>query len=891
MSNLLERSSLVLTPTAYNNGEALCIKPDDASGDFQFSRNSAATRVNAQGLVENVQILSSNLVQNGDFSEEGVEEVSNGSFSQEGVQLVTNGDFATDSDWGLQTGWSISGGSLNAVNTNGIAFQSSLGLVIGKTYKVSLNTSNYVSGSARLKLGGSAYQNISTTDSFQEFYFIPTSNTDNIIFSYLSTFTGSIDNVSVREVGQDWDLAANWSIAEDKAVSNGASGNLYQSGIIVTGKQYKIQVTVSDYVSGNVQVSAGAVPRGTMSANGTYTFYQTASSTSNFFVISNIFNGSITNISVKEVGMDWVLGTGWEIGNNLINFSNSTGTELSQALSTTIGKYKIKFDLNITSGTCQTSFASPGTSIIESFTTSGTKEVIIETTSNYSKFRFVGVGGSDLSITNISVIEITDDTNLPRINYEGFSYQDALGSEEIVNGGFDNGSANWSAIRGSIQSVNDEGVFTIGGTELNSLVQSNVFTVGKKYILEFYAKSQTYNTNIFTAYLGVDSVIQEQAVSSEFQKWKYIVNPNQTNLQIGLYNASYENIIFDNVSVKEYLGKSVVPNSGCGSWLFEPQSTNLVTQSETYGSGTFFSGTSGSTIDNTTSISPSGEANATQITSTGAGKIQSIAITTLSQNTDYAFSFYAKNVDATEVKSRVLAIGGSGGSGLNTVSYINEISTENWSRITHNFNTGTHTTFYLYMSNELNSGGTIQLWGAQLEALDYATSYIPTSGSQVTRNQDLCTNGGSLATINSTEGTLYAEIASLSNIVPSNYISLSDGTYSNRISILYTLGTNVIRAFLRLGGAVQADMTFTVSDITEFHKVAFKFKENDFALWIDGVEVATDTSGSTLPNGTLTKLAFSEISTTGGLFRGKTKAVAVWKEALSDSELQSLTTI
>ena len=99
MANLLDRASVVLTATAYNNGEALCIKPDDASGDFTFSRNSAATRVNAQGLVENVQILSSNLVQNGDFSEEGSEEVSNGSFSQEGVEQVTNGNFATDSDW------------------------------------------------------------------------------------------------------------------------------------------------------------------------------------------------------------------------------------------------------------------------------------------------------------------------------------------------------------------------------------------------------------------------------------------------------------------------------------------------------------------------------------------------------------------------------------------------------------------------------------------------------------------------------------------------------------------------------------------------------------------------------------------------------------------------
>ena len=92
MSNLLDKASIILTPTAYNNGEALCVKPSDGSGDFDFSRNSAATRVNAQGLVENVQILSSNLVQNGDFSEEGAEEVSNGSvFTRGGRSLVTNG--------------------------------------------------------------------------------------------------------------------------------------------------------------------------------------------------------------------------------------------------------------------------------------------------------------------------------------------------------------------------------------------------------------------------------------------------------------------------------------------------------------------------------------------------------------------------------------------------------------------------------------------------------------------------------------------------------------------------------------------------------------------------------------------------------------------------------
>jgi hypothetical protein len=74
MANLLQKASIVLTPTAYNNNRVMCVKPSDGNGDLTFSRNSAATRVNAQGLVENVQILSSNLVQNGDFSEEGAEE-------------------------------------------------------------------------------------------------------------------------------------------------------------------------------------------------------------------------------------------------------------------------------------------------------------------------------------------------------------------------------------------------------------------------------------------------------------------------------------------------------------------------------------------------------------------------------------------------------------------------------------------------------------------------------------------------------------------------------------------------------------------------------------------------------------------------------------------------
>ncbi len=64
----------------FNYWDNVSVK-EDLSGDFDFQRNSAATRVNAQGLVENVQIISPELVSNGNFSQEGSDQVLNGDFS------------------------------------------------------------------------------------------------------------------------------------------------------------------------------------------------------------------------------------------------------------------------------------------------------------------------------------------------------------------------------------------------------------------------------------------------------------------------------------------------------------------------------------------------------------------------------------------------------------------------------------------------------------------------------------------------------------------------------------------------------------------------------------------------------------------------------------------
>ena len=155
MANLLEKASIILTPTAYDDGKVLAIKPSEAPyGDFDFTRNSSATRVNAQGLVEDVQILSSNLVQNGDFSQIGSEEVTNGNFSQESSELITNGDFATDSDWAKNPNWTISGGTANCDGTSdGSFFQGSV-IQDSKQYLVTYTISNLTQGGLRVQLSG-----------------------------------------------------------------------------------------------------------------------------------------------------------------------------------------------------------------------------------------------------------------------------------------------------------------------------------------------------------------------------------------------------------------------------------------------------------------------------------------------------------------------------------------------------------------------------------------------------------------------------------------------------------------------------------------------------------------------------------------------------------------
>ena len=353
----------------------------------------------------------------------------------------------------------------------------------------------------------------------------------------------------------------------------------------------------------------------------------------------------------------------------------------------------------------------------------------------------------------------------------------------------------------------------------------------------------------------------------------------------------------------------------CPSLLLEPASTNLIPYSEDFSNVAW--NKSSLIATSTLDINPSGTGSAYKIITDSGVAISSAFIyeilSGLTPSVAHSYSVFAKKSELNSIRVAfddgvTLSNRGEATFNLNDGSISNIQNTGNFSGVTaksENYgngwyrctvssvvNTTGQTRARVYNSDTTITTGDgakgVLVYGAQLEENSYSTSYIKTIGTTQTRVADTATGSGNSTVINSTEGVLYAEISALANDGSFRQLTISDGSGSNRVSIDFTSTDNQIRSFSSSGGGAVANMTGSVSNATQFNKVAVKYKLNDYALWINGVEVATDTSGNA-PIG-LSELAFDN-GTSSNNFYGKTKSVQVYTTALSDAELTSLTTI
>ena len=304
----------------------------------------------------------------------------------------------------------------------------------------------------------------------------------------------------------------------------------------------------------------------------------------------------------------------------------------------------------------------------------------------------------------------------------------------------------------------------------------------------------------------------------------------------------------------------------CPSLLLEPSRTNLAGKSEYIGGWGFPTNV---TLTQNYGISPEGLTNSTRLQFTSNGFMNDA----LSQvnGTQYTLSIYAKRND-----------GGTQSFGFyvnGTPTIVGGITlTSDWQRFTYTYTASNSFSIGLAGS----SGADVSVYGFQCEAGSYPTSYIPNhSGGSITRGADDCIALGLGSIAGQSEGTLFAYFKTIGDSA-APYISLNQNNgVANRVLIYNNSG---VSAEIRVGGSVQASITSSTQGLI---KAAFAYKANDFAFYINGSQIGTDSSGITFGAGVLNELILGFGAQDGA----EMKQVLLFDTRLSNTDLATLTTI
>ena len=184
-----------------------------------------------------------------------------------------------------------------------------------------------------------------------------------------------------------------------------------------------------------------------------------------------------------------------------------------------------------------------------------------------------------------------------------------------------------------------------------------------------------------------------------------------------------------------------------------------------------------------------------------------------------------------------------------------------------------------------NGTSGIYVWGYQGEAGAFATSYIPTVASTVTRNADVATMTGTnfSSWYNQSEGTFVYNATALAKNSSAGpwVVNVTAGANANSMYSAFA-DTRQLRVYD--GSAVeQAAIASSAVTVLQYAKVASAYKLNDFAVSANGGTVATDTSG------TLAAPTQMMIGSTNGSFNGWIAQIVYFNTRQPNSQLQTLT--
>jgi hypothetical protein len=345
---------------------------------------------------------------------------------------------------------------------------------------------------------------------------------------------------------------------------------------------------------------------------------------------------------------------------------------------------------------------------------------------------------------------------------------------------------------------------------------------------------------------------------------------------------------------------------GCPSLLLEKQSTNLQRYSEDVTNATYWSlGNITATANTTTS--PDGTINADSIIETTANARHELYSESISFSGSNAVSFFIKANGRQYIS--VLS-GGDPSFGGVTYDVVNGVITSTqgttatisamgngWYKCTFTTTrTGTSQIYWCFRTTGGSPGvetytgnGTsgFFIWGAQIEASSYPTSYIPTTSASATRVADACYKTGISSLIGQTEGTMFIDMVPTDVSGAGRFMNIYNGSNTSNgwNAIISNGGTpNTFRfygdGFDFSGGACLFGVRV---------KAALAYKNGVLtSAYVNGASVGTLTAVTTGKSYDKLELGEGPFGNAGSC---NVNQSIIFPTALTNSELASLTTL
>jgi hypothetical protein len=307
--------------------------------------------------------------------------------------------------------------------------------------------------------------------------------------------------------------------------------------------------------------------------------------------------------------------------------------------------------------------------------------------------------------------------------------------------------------------------------------------------------------------------------------------------------------------------------------LVEEQRTNLLLRSEEFDNASW-SKTS-TTVTANSEASPTGSVTADTLTWGALQTAEAYQAVTLTAAT-HTLSVWAKTASGTK-KFRLKYYNGT-----SDLFSSEQTATTQWQRFSYSF-TGVAVSGNVSVRNSSPAeAGDLIVWGAQLEAGAFPTSYIPTTTATVTRSADVASISGSNFSgwFNESEGSIYTDNSNTNRV----WACLSDGTTNNRLDVRGASATTAVARTV-ISGSESWAISRTVS-LTGggYIKTATAIGASD-AFVVDGGAVGTAAGNDAAVN----QLRIGARVDGADPVSGTIRRLTFWGQRLPNNILQSIT--